>query len=158
MAYPYNDRNKGYNSRMQQQTAPKRLPSGYLSGGYYEGDGQNRHMKKEYIVQYSKQIADDLSDDGRGKKNKRSQIRKFYEYTIQVRELVRRKDNCFAVAEAELNRLIPFVRYAESRDTVSELFGEFIEKNVKAVHDVEDLDAFLKHFEAIVAYLPKEKN
>ena len=71
---------------------------------------------------------------------------------------MRRKNNNFPSVEAELDRLLPFVKYAESRGTVSPLFRNFIEKNIMIIHNGEDLNAFVKHFEAVVAYLPKEKN
>lgn len=129
MARFFNDRNKAVKDQ-KKNGSQMSLPPGYLSGGYYEEEEQKKYMKKEYIVEYSKQIAVNLLSEGKNKKNKRSQIRKFYEYTLQVRELVRRKDNCFEMAEAELNRLIPFVRYAESRDRVSRLFAEFIEVKI----------------------------
>ena len=139
------------------------LPEGYLSGGYFKSVGDERVLKPEYIVKYSKEIADKLNswqewDKANSPQNKRSQIRKFYEYVLGIQGLLQRKNNNFAVIEAELNRLIPFVNYAQSRSTVSELFKKFIEENIKAVHGTEDLNAFVKHFESIVAYLPKEKN
>ena len=114
-------------------------------------------------MDYSKEIAGKLADRNEWEKpgtpqNKRSQIRKFYEYVLRIQGLLRRKNNNFGAVEAELKRLIPYVDYAVSRGTVSELFQKFINKNIMAIHNVEGLNAFVKHFESIVAYLPKEKN
>lgn len=137
------------------------LPKGYLEGGYYKDKDDKKVLKKEYIVQYPSAIASTLSgkvDSDNGKKNKRSQIRKFYEYSLQIKELLQRKGGDFDLVEAELKRLIPYVKYAESRGTVSSLYADFIQKNVNTIHNVDDLNAFVKHFEAVVAYLPKEKN
>jgi CRISPR-associated protein Csm2 len=151
---------KGYSGDYDYQKG--QLPKGYLSGGYYETVGGEKALRPEYIVEHSKEIADKLSKreewDGKSPQNKRSQIRKFYEYVLGIQELLQRKNNNFQVVEAELQRLIPFVNYARSRGTVSELFENFIEKNIRAVHNPEDLKALAKHFESIVAYLPKEKN
>lgn len=150
---------KGYSSENGYQKG--QLPEGYLSDGYYKIVDGEKALRPEYIVEYSKEIADNLSKkeewDGKSQ-NKRSQIRKFYEYVLGIQELLQRKNNNFQVIEAELQRLIPFVNYARSRSTVSKLFKNFIEKNIRAVHNPEDLKAFAKHFESIVAYLPKEKN
>ena len=139
------------------------LPKGYLSGGYFETIKGENALKPEYIVEYSKEIAKKLADRNEWEKsntpqNKRSQIRKFYEYVLRIQGLLRRKNDNFGAVEAELKRLIPYVDYAVSRGTVSELFQNFINDNMMAIHNVEDLNAFVKHFESIVAYLPKEKN
>ncbi len=149
----------GFNSNYQKG----QLPKGYLSGGYFETVENENALKPEYIVEYSKAIAEKLSDKNEWEKpntpqNKRSQIRKFYEYVLRIQSLLHRKNNNFDAVEAELKRLIPYVNYAVSRGTVSELFRNFINDNMMAIHNVEDLNAFVKHFESIIAYLPKEKN
>ncbi len=140
-----------------------KLPEGYLSGGYFEVIDGEKALRPEYIVKYPKEIAEKLSSQNEWEKwnspqNKRSQVRRFYEYGLRIQGLLRRKHNHFAAVEAELGRLLPFVKYAESRGTVSVLFRNFIDRNITAVHDGEDLNAFMKHFEAVIAYLPKEKN
>lgn len=152
---------KGYSSENGYQKG--QLPEGYLSDGYYKIVDGEKALRPEYIVEYSKEIAKKLSKreewDGKSQ-NKRSQIRKFYEYVLGIQELLQRKNNNFRAVEAELKRLLPRVYYARNRSTstVSELFVNFIEENIRAVHNPEDLKAFAKHFESIIAYLPKEKN
>ena len=143
-------------------SANEELPDGYLDGGYYKEVNGEKVLKKEYIVKYPTEIVELLKvrdDKGRVKPdiNKRSQIRKFYEYALAAQGLLQRNGNRFEVVEAELNRLIPFADYAKSRGTVSGLFVEFIKKNVTSIHNTSDMTAFIKHFEAIVAYLPKDK-
>ncbi len=116
----------GYGGYQQQ---PASLPAGYLEGGYYKEVQGEKVLKKEYIVTYPEAIARALSDrdeSKNSKKNKRSQIRKFYDYTLRINDLLNRKSGNFALVEGELNRLIPFVKYAASRDTVSGLFEAFI--------------------------------
>lgn len=138
------------------------LPQGYLAGGYFETVNGEEVLKKDYIVKYSKEIADALSNkqewDSGKEQNKRSQIRKYYEYCLRIQGSMQRKNGDFAAVESELNRLLPFIEYARSRSTVSELFRVFINKNISQIHEAKELNAFIKHFEAIVAYLPKEKN
>lgn len=133
------------------------LPQGYLKEGYFQTCEENVKLNSKYIVEYPREIAKKLSSEGNNK-NKRSQIRKFYEYSLRIQNLLRHKKGDFCVIEAEFKRLIPFVEYAESRGTVTECFVSFITKNVEEVKNADDLNAFVKHFEAIVAYLPKEKN
>lgn len=149
-------RSFGGNGRNQNNPEEKSLPQGYLSGGYYEMVDGEKVMKKDYILSYPREIAQALSV--KRDVNKQSQIRKFYEYSLRIQGILRRKNGDFKLVETELNRLIPHAHYAMNRGTISELFKNFIERNLKSIHNAEDLNAFIKHFEAIVAYLPKEKN
>lgn len=159
MAYNNNGYNKPHRNRNNGQGGNRineELPQNYLYGGYYVEKNGELVLKKEYIVGFPNEIAKLLSQDRN--KNKRSQIRKFYEYALRIQALLKRKNMEFDAIEAELTRLVPYVKYAESRSTVSELFRMFIEENIKHIHNEKDLMAFIKHFEAIVAYLPKERN
>ena len=137
------------------------LPAGYLAEGYYLVRNDEKIMRKEYIIEFPEAIANTLSnreETKNGKKNKRSQIRKFYEYSLRIQNVMKRKNGNFEMVEADLKWLVPAVKYAQTRDVVSDLFVRFVEKNIAAIHNKDDLKAFVKHFEAIVAYLPKEKN
>lgn len=134
---------------------PIALPAGYLQGGYYK-DEKKHILKKEYIVDYSKEIAEMLESDGGRDANRRSQIRKFYEYVLRVERKLGLSGNDYAAVEADLLELLPHVTYAASRRVVSNIFIKFIEKNVTAVHDDKDLKAFVKHFEAVIAFTKKD--
>ncbi len=131
------------------------LPEGYLTGGYYL-DPEKEKLKKEYITKYPKSIAKSLEHDGGKEANKRSQIRKFYEYLLRVDRKMHLKDNDYSMVEADLEALVPFVSYAGKRKLVSRLFQQFIEENVRAVRDEKDMRAFVKHFEALVAFTKKD--
>ncbi len=166
MAYDnrnYGNRMGGGRNSSNSNYQKGQLPKGYLSGGYFETAEGESVLKPEYIVEYSKEIARKLASKDEWEKpntpqNKRSQVRKFYEYVLRIQGLLQLKNNHFGTVEAELKRLIPYAEYAMSRGTVSELFQNFINDNIMALHNVDDLNAFVKHFESIVAYLPKEKN
>ncbi len=131
------------------------LPDGYLAGGYYS-DARKEKLKKEYIIDLPKKIAKELEYDGGRDANKRTQIRKFYEYLLRVELKMQLKENDYSMVEADLAALVPYVSYAGKRRLVSRIFQQFIEKNVNAVHDANDLRAFAKHFEALVAFTKKE--
>lgn len=131
------------------------LPEGYLDGGYYKDPGKEK-LKKEYITGYPENIAKSLEHDGGRDANKRSQIRKFYEYLLRVDRKMHMKDNDYSTVEADLEALIPYVSYANKRKLVSALFQTYIKKNVESVHDEKDMRAFVKHFEALVAFTKKD--
>lgn len=154
MAYnnSYQGGNRGNMGRGYGAPQPH-LPDGYLTQGYYEIKNDKKFLRSEYIVDFPERIAKDLEDRS---KNKSSQIRKFYDYCVRLDGTMKRKS--FNEVEADFKRLIPFVKYACTRNRVSQLFVDFIERNVLKVKDKHDFRAFLKHFEALIAYLPKDNN
>ena len=52
--------------------------------------------------------------------------------------------------------LRPAVNYAKERDTVSQEFKDFVDFNVQFIKDSEDLTAFVKNFQSVIAYLPRQ--
>ena len=154
----YNQR--GYNNRSNNQrysggsnNRNAELPDGYLAKGYYK-DSDKKILYPEYIITYPKEIVRELKDNNR---NKSSQLRRYYEYTVRIKDRLRQTNTTFQELESEIGRLIPFAEYALNRNKVTVYFKKFIEKNVNNIHDEKDFMAFAKHFEAIIANLPKEK-
>lgn len=60
--------------------------------------------------------------------------------------------------KATLYELMPAAAYALERATITDDFREFIDLNVSNIKDKEDLDAFVKHFQSLIAYLPRENS
>lgn len=145
----YNGGKPGYQGNRQ----PPRLPDGYLRDGYFEPAAERERpaLRREYIIGYPEAIAKALEDR---EKNKSTQLRKFYDYCIRIRDMLERGQS-FCELKSEFCRLAPFAKYAESRSKVSGLFVQFIQKNVDAVRSKDDFYAFLKHFEAVIAYIKK---
>ncbi len=132
------------------------LPQNYLKDGYFcqaiAADGEKQTvLRREYIIDFPKAIAAALEERD---KNKSAQLRKFYDYCVAV---CTRMDSgrTFKEVEGDLCRLLPFAKYAESRGRVSSVFVDFIERNVAQVKDEASFHAFLKHFEAVIAYIKK---
>lgn len=143
---------KGGYQGSQQRWQPT-LPEGYLKDGYFgpPADGERPALRREYIIGYPEEIAQALEDRD---KNKSAQLRKFYDYCIRIRDMLDRGQP-FPAVESDFCRLEAFARYAESRSKVSALFVDFIKRNVDIVRSKEDFYAFLKHFEAVIAYTKK---
>ena len=51
---------------------------------------------------------------------------------------------------------MPAANYALERKNVTVEFKQFIDFNVSRIKDKDDLAAFIKHFQSVIAYLPKE--
>jgi len=160
MAY-YNNKNNmsgktGYYGGNKPYDKPyvKFPPEGYLNG-YYD-DQKKQILRKEYILSYAKDIKTKLELDGGYNKNKRSQIRKFYDYCIRIRQKLDAKKD-FAYVAADFANLDPMASMQKSRNVVSESFYDFIRMNVEAVQDERDFRAFVLHFQAIIAYMKKDE-
>lgn len=158
MSYNENGRrsNNSWNNNIHREKPRAVFPEGYLENGYFKVVDGRDCLKPEYIVEYPQKIADTLEMDGNNNQNKQSQIRKFYEYLLQVQEKLRRSDSRFEVIEADFVELIPFVKYAKERKRVTQFFVDFIKKNVQTVKNERDFHAFVKHFEAVIAFLKKD--
>lgn len=123
-----------------------------LKKGYFRTVGGKRCMKPEMIVEYPKKMAFILQDKNR---NKLSQLWKFYSYVKQIQSHVKH-GKAFELAEPDLCEICPKVNNAYNRGNVTRYFKDFIEDNVRMVKSAEDLDAFARHFEAVIAYLPRK--
>ena len=152
--YHGDSRPSGNPHQGQNPQGGKGLPKEYLQNGYFEG----KHLKREYIVEYASDIANQLAYDPQ-KQMTAAGLRRFF---AKVRFLERKLNNAkgdFAVIVPEILALIPYVHNAKTRGVVPQLFQEFIEKNVNVA--AKDKDAFckgfLKHFEYVVAFFPKNK-
>lgn len=96
----------------------------------------------------------------RGSRDNYTQIRKYYD------ELVRIQQQSLGSDEGTFKKLLPIIyivaakaSYAVSKKTLTQSFGNFIEKNVKSINTKEDLDNFIMLFEAVLGYLKfYEKN
>lgn len=124
-----------------------------LQDGYFRLVGDKKSLKPEFIVEYPEEIARRLKNY---RKNKLSQLWKFYDHTMRVEEKLRRNGDSLEIFEAELCELQPAVNYAKGRDTVTQEFQDFINFNVKCINDIDDLRAFIKHFQSVIAYLPRQ--
>ncbi|MCI8535531.1 MAG: type III-A CRISPR-associated protein Csm2 [Hungatella sp.] len=125
-----------------------------LDDGYFRLIDNNKCLKPEFIVEYPEEIASRLQNKNR---NKLSQLWKFYDHTIRLQDSLHQRGYSLEILKAELCELRPAVNYAMERETVTEDFKKFIDLNVKCINNNEDLSAFIKHFQSVIAYLPKEK-
>lgn len=136
-----------------------------LKKGYFKLVDGKKCLKEEFIVKYPKRIADELAYDRRDKrtfknknKNKLSQIWKFYDHARWIQDSLRLRGNPLDVLKATLYELMPAAAYALERATITDDFRKFIDLNVSNIKDKEDLDAFVKHFQSLIAYLPRENS
>ena len=134
-----------------------------LDSGYYRKIDGKECMKEELIVEYQKKIVKFLKYDCRDKRteknknrNKLSQLWKFYDHARRIQDSLRLKNEPLDVMKADLYELSSAANYAFVRDTITTDFKKFIDLNVAHIKNDNDLRAFIKHFQSLIAYLPKE--
>lgn len=88
----------------------------------------------------------------RGKANKPTQIRKFYEEVLRFDSMLKTKPEDFDSILPYLKMINAKVAYAVGRDLVSRGFKDFISTSLNQVKDKEDFDAFAGLFEAFMGY------
>lgn len=97
------------------------------------------------------------SRDGRPRleKNKRTQLRKFYDEVIRLNTIVKSKPEDFEIVLPYINMLIAKAAYADGRKLVSKEFVDFLKEGVAQVQAPEDFDVFANFFESFMGFYKK---
>jgi CRISPR-associated protein Csm2 len=104
----------------------------------------------------AKEIADILSEAG--KKNKSSQMRKFYDEVIRFAS----RHKTGNTDEIKFSKDLPFIRmicaqaaYSQTRDHVDANFVDFMQHGIRQIKTPEHLHNFRHLFEAVIGFSPK---
>jgi CRISPR-associated protein Csm2 len=115
-------------------------------------DKSKKHIEPELFSSKAEELAKKIFDEGGGRLNNPTQIRKFYDEVVRFDSMV--KSN-----PAEFDSMIPYLKmlnakaaYAMGRDLVSKSFKDFINSSLKQIHDRDDFTAFAGLFEAFMGY------
>jgi CRISPR type III-A-associated protein Csm2 len=127
---------------------------GYLSQGYFDtSEGGNPYLRVDLVTTTAQEIAQAL-----GRRMKSAQLRQFYNY---VRNLERRLRGGteFQLLVPEIAKLKGAAQNRVTRGVAPFEFAAFIDRNVdQSVKGARDFrDGFVPHFQAVVAYLPRER-
>ena len=118
----------------------REYPRGYLKNGYYK-DSAKRILKSEYVVEYSRHLADAIREDKPGVKSCE---------LLHINRCVKRlkeSDGQTEIKLAELQKLLPYAKANTNRT-----FYKFVKRNLESIADERDIKAFCDHLEATVAY------
>lgn len=153
----YNNRGGGFDRRdKHSQFDESKLPEGYLKDGYFDKGPQGKTVKTELMWKTAEEIAKGLY---RGKPQiKKTQLRKYYDYCKRLQSMMQAKNMGFDAVKPLFAKLLGYVTNALNKHTplVPMMFKQFVEKNILAVKGTDDFNAFIAHFEMIVAYYPKK--
>lgn len=97
-------------------------------------------------------LAKKIYEEGSGKINKPTQIRKFYDEVLNFKNILKTNPQDF-------NNLLPYIKmlnakvsYAIARDLVSEGFKDFITDSINQIKDPNDFEVFTSFFEAFMGF------
>jgi CRISPR-associated protein Csm2 len=115
--------------------------------------------KKQIDPELFSKIADELAkeinrerQESRDRKNKPTQIRKFYDEVLIF-------DSRIKAVPADFDALLPYIKmlnakvsYAVGRDLVTFGFRDFISDSLRQINDKDDFDLFRNFFEAFMGF------
>jgi len=98
--------------------------------------------------------AEDLAKtiDSDKKKNKGTQLRKFYDEVVRLATLSRSRPDAWKNVLPMLHMLTAKAAYAEGRKLISSDFRVFIKECVEQIREPEDLYIFSNFFEAFMGF------
>jgi CRISPR-associated protein Csm2 len=122
------------------------LPPQYLEKlekGYFDNNGC---LREEFLTEMASEVAKSF-----GTKLKNHQLRRFYGH-IKAADNRLKMTGDWQCVNLDVKKLSSFVAEAKGKDKVPDSFYRFIEANIKTIHNQKDFEAFVEHFQAIVAY------
>lgn len=135
--------------------------AGVKAMDYYDANGK---VRMDLFSVEAEKIGKDLINKTSNKFKGRgsveisvTQLRKFFDDVKAVQRYLYQfegeaREDAFRRKLPEIMMLKAKVSYARGRDTVTEEFREFIEKNMDAVKNIKDFEVFCKFFEAVYGY------
>ncbi len=93
-----------------------------------------------------------INEDGGNRKNKRSQLRKFYDEVLLFYNRIQGDKEKFEQTLPYIKLLRAKVYYARGRDHITDKFKDFIESCIDQIHTWEDFVVFKNFFEAFMGF------
>lgn len=114
-------------------------------------DKERRTLNPKLFSDTAEEQAREIAEED-SKKNKRTQLRKFYDEVLRLNSLAQHHDEDWDNIIPYVNMLIAKAAYAEGRGLVSKNFVTSIKNCIDQVSSVEDMDVFANFFEAFMGF------
>jgi CRISPR-associated protein Csm2 len=98
----------------------------------------------------AEELAQRLSQDT--KKDKRTQLRKFYDEIIRLNMLAKTNPESWSNVLPYVHMVTAKAAYAKGRDLISDDFREFIKSGIDQIEEPADLNVFASFFEAFLGF------
>lgn len=131
-------------------------------------EGKGGKLNPLAFSEVAKNLAKDISEEGGKKKNRRSQLMKYYDAILKLNERAKiikeeekekdkDKDKDFNTILVQLNRQLALVYYARGRDKVTDKFVKMMEELIKSVENKDDLEVITNFLECFIAFYIAER-
>lgn len=151
MSTPYNqggrDNRPQYGQQRSQQGGFNDAPTIDLTGILF-----SKPLSPELFANVAEKAALAVAGDERNRKNKPSQIRKFYDELTMWQTKVQQKPEAFGDYLPFIKMLNAKVAYARGRELVDENFARLLEHCLSKVNSVETLNHCKLFFEAFLGF------
>jgi CRISPR-associated protein Csm2 len=113
---------------------------------------------EEMFGEKAEKIAKKVNDGSKSPDTSTTQFRKFYDKVLELNE----KSQNLSQDEFEI-KVLPFLKmlnskvaYAKTRDVCGDNFAILMNKSIKKVNSVEELQNFKYFLESIIGFMPKK--
>jgi CRISPR-associated protein Csm2 len=119
---------------------------------FYDDQSTKKVLHKKFVDEEAKSRAETFAS------MKSTQMRRFYDDVKAIERKIMlegdegKRKEAFEAEHAMIVMLKPKAVYAQKRGTAPAKFTQFIFDNVDSIRDLRDFEAFVRHFEAVVAY------
>lgn len=149
-------RQKGKSNWREKEDALRHKWSRALQQGYFDDDG---NLRDQFVV---REHVEPLARAMGGKFGMtKQQMRRYFQHCRRIESQLRAGRTTWGNVQPEFRKLDVAAAdaIAKQEKQIPYLFHDFIQWNVKAVHDEKDfLRGFMPHFEALVGYGQKHLN
>ncbi len=118
-------------------------------------DKEKRIVIPTLFSEEAEKLAQVVGENGGKNKNKRSQLRKFFDEVVRLNTSANSEDSegkPFDFILPQLHMLIAQAAYAKGRGLITEEFFNFIKDGINNVEDKDDLKVFTRFFEAFMGF------
>lgn len=115
-------------------------------------DRENKILNPQIFSTTAEQMAKDIANEGRGRINKGTQLRKFFDEVVRLNQLSKTNSQKWENILPQIHMLSAQAAYSHGRGHIGEKFLSIIKDNVVDVETPGDLDAFKNFFEAFLGF------
>ncbi len=115
-------------------------------------DKQKRTLNPLLFSSVAEEWADKVYKSSERDKNKRSQLRKFYDEVLRLNALAKMSPGDWDNIHPYVNMLVAKVVYARGRNKVTREFEDMLKFCIGHVQADKDLDVFANFFEAFMGF------
>ena len=118
-------------------------------------DRSKGELNPEAFSSYARELAQTVRNEGKGRTNKQSQLRKFYDVIFnlnQKAQMMEGDERYWNAIKVQLHRQIALVHYAKGRDLVSKTFVAMMEELINSVENPDDLQVVVDFMETFMAF------